>query len=271
MEVDDDMQWFRWWHDATTDGKLLRLPLQHRWLWIALLTLASKSPNRGRLYVSGDLPCDINDVSREANMAPNICQAGIELMMRPQFKMLDVDENGAWLIVNWDKRQPKRDDTNLYTKEHRKRITCNAGEMHSDTESETETDNTPLTPQTGRNVTTELSPEAHTLAKDIYEWLKAQNALPASKGWYMKQVGIAHNLLLPVRSVDEWLACLAWAKTEPYWSVKLRELGQLGSSVWSQYARSGAERKNVTTTPQRRPTELSEAAKLRKAMRGEAQ
>lgn len=140
MEVEDDMQWFRWWHDGTTDGKLLRLSLEHRWLWVALLTLASESPRRGYLYVSENLPCDIYDVARKADLDKDVCQSGIDLMMTERFNMVATDENGAWRIVNWEKRQPKREDaTNAERQKRYRNAMRNAESNAPETESETET------------------------------------------------------------------------------------------------------------------------------------
>lgn len=154
-EVGDDMQWFRWWHDGTSDPKLLRLSLQHRWLWIAILTMASESPKRGFLYISEHLPCTVEEVARKANLPVTTTQAGITLMLDPKFGMLDLDEGSAWHVTNWEKRQPKREDPTNAERQKRYRNAVhnaigNAESNAPDTETESETyKNTPLTPQEG--------------------------------------------------------------------------------------------------------------------------
>lgn len=227
----DNMQWFRWWHDGTTDPKLLRLSYQHRWLWVSILTLASESPKRGRLYVSEFMPCTLEDVARKASLSPSIAKAGLELMERKEFGMLTKDENGAWCVVSWEKRQP-HDKTNA-ERQQRYRNAQGNGKRNGarntagngvDTETEKETEK-------------EISSAALNLAKNIYEWLKDKGALPAKKGWFMEQAGIAQHVLLPAHTEEEWTACLEWAKVDPVWSERLSNLAQLGEKVWPQYAR----------------------------------
>lgn len=154
-EAGDNMQWFRWWHDGTTDPKLLRLHPQHRWLWIAVLTLASESPKRGYLYISEHLPCTVEEVARKANLPVSVAKAGLDLMLDPKFGMLDLDASGAWHVINWDKRQPKREDPTNAERQKRYRNALrnaqgNGGNNAPDTDTESDTDkNTPLTPQEG--------------------------------------------------------------------------------------------------------------------------
>lgn len=121
-EAREDVKWFRWWHDGTTDPKLLRLSFQHRWLWIAILTLASESPIRGSLYVTPYMPCALEDVARKAGLSPAVTKAGIDLMMRKEFGMLELDENGAWRVVNWHKRQPSSGTSTERVRKYRERV-----------------------------------------------------------------------------------------------------------------------------------------------------
>lgn len=128
-EAREDVKWFRWWHDGTTDPKLLRLSFQHRWLWIAILTLASESPIRGSLYVTPYMPCTLEDVARKAGLSIAVTKAGIELMLRKEFGMLELDENGAWRVVNWHKRQFQSDLSTERSRKHRqKKRECNVAE-----------------------------------------------------------------------------------------------------------------------------------------------
>jgi hypothetical protein len=85
--------------------------------------------------------------------------------------------------------------------------------------------------------TVRVSEDAKRLATILYDWLKEKDAVPAVKGWFMRQAGIAENQLLKAHNADEWEACLEWAKDEPYWSLHLSSLAQLGDKVWPQYAR----------------------------------
>lgn len=79
--------------------------------------------------------------------------------------------------------------------------------------------------------------DARELAKTLYDALKAKDALPASKGWFARQAGIAENALLAKRPLQDWLDCLRWALEDHFWGDRLTSLHQLGDKVWPQYAR----------------------------------
>jgi hypothetical protein len=143
MEEEYDMRWFRWWHEGIRDGKLLRLTAAQRWIWLAILTIASESPKRGSLYESPELPSDVRDVARMATEDVSLVRETIEAMLNKPFNMLTVDENGAWVVVNWEKYQPNSDDVTARTKAHKERkrnVPRNAQTTFSDTESDTDSE-----------------------------------------------------------------------------------------------------------------------------------
>lgn len=115
----DDMQWFRWWHDGTTDGKLLRLTYAQRWIWLAILTTASASPKRGSLYESELMPSDVRDVARKANVPLEMAEETIAIMLNKPYNMLTTDEKGAWAVTNWEKYQPGSDNSAERTRKWR--------------------------------------------------------------------------------------------------------------------------------------------------------
>jgi hypothetical protein len=55
--------WFRWFHSTVRDAKLRDLPTDQRWVWPALLTLASESPTRGLIRGQEAKPVHIADVA----------------------------------------------------------------------------------------------------------------------------------------------------------------------------------------------------------------
>lgn len=104
------MDWFRCWNDIIDDPKLLRMTPAHRWVWMAVMVLANKSPKRGSLYVSERLPCDFDDLVRVSRESPDVVREALTAFESSAFGMLEKDENGAWAVKNWKKRQPSKDN-----------------------------------------------------------------------------------------------------------------------------------------------------------------
>lgn len=80
--------------------------------------------------------------------------------------------------------------------------------------------------------------DARTLAKTIYDDLNADNALPTSKDFFVRQAIIAEEMLKKHPS-EEWQAAYAWGRGDPFHRQKMANLRYLGDVVWPQYAKRG--------------------------------
>lgn len=102
-----EMNWLRLYVDTPRDLKIRREPLATRWAWIALLTLARRSPSPPALLLSKGVPVTVEDVADEANIAV----VAAERAMRTFGERAMVhSQDGVWIVTNWTKRQPNSDD-----------------------------------------------------------------------------------------------------------------------------------------------------------------
>lgn len=123
-------------------------------------------------------------------------------------------------------------------------------ETESETESEAETEAVIAVADAPRGrrpkkapVDGAISEDARTLARALWHHLEERGALPAAKGWFMRQAGVAEHLLLKQHPLEDWLNALEWTKTDTFWSSRVNTLQALGAHVWPQYAqrRTGPE------------------------------
>lgn len=102
------MKWLRLYTDITDDRKLRRLTPAQRWLWIALLTEARKSPEPGCLMLTDGVPTTPDDLADIAAIDVDDVHAGLEAF--EQQRMIAWDD-GVIMLVNWDKRQFESDNS----------------------------------------------------------------------------------------------------------------------------------------------------------------
>jgi hypothetical protein len=102
--------------ETVADPKLRRLPVAQRWLWVAVLTAARRSPMPGRLLLAEGEPVTSVDLQDMAAVDMEDVRAGLEAFVRQ--KML-ADDGGTWVVVNWTTRQFSSDD--VYERVKRKR------------------------------------------------------------------------------------------------------------------------------------------------------
>lgn len=101
-----EFPWFRVYVDITRDLKIRREPFCHRWVWVAVMALARRSPQPGRLLLSEGLPVTVADIADEANATP--AQVRSALAVFADRKMM-TEEAGVLVVTNWRKRQPESD------------------------------------------------------------------------------------------------------------------------------------------------------------------
>ncbi|MFZ5666940.1 MAG: hypothetical protein ACOY7L_17140 [Pseudomonadota bacterium] len=139
--------WVRLWHDMPTDPKwraIARRSGQPLPCVIALFNLlmvnaSANAENRGTLF-----NWDSEDAAAALDMETEHVEAIIDAM---QGKVLDGDR-----LTGWEKRQPKREDSGVAARVAKHRETQREKAKRTVThgnapETETDTDNTPLTPQ----------------------------------------------------------------------------------------------------------------------------
>jgi len=120
-----NMPWFRCWNDSASDVKLGAISEEmgkqyHEVLgaWIMLLCIASQSPERGKLLVTFQKRFTLQGVARFMKLSEGDAKIWVD-------KFLEMDmvgiENNVYFIVNWQKRQPKSDNSTDRVNKFRKR------------------------------------------------------------------------------------------------------------------------------------------------------
>lgn len=101
--------WFRFYSEMLADRKiahLVRVTQQPKALvvgvWATILALANDSPIRGVLLLTEEIPLTLGDLARETGLDVDEMQAFITELER--LSMLSY-EDGAYCLINWDKRQ----------------------------------------------------------------------------------------------------------------------------------------------------------------------
>lgn len=97
--------WLRLYVETTRDLKIRLEPVTTRWAWIAVMTLARRSPQPGRLLLSDGVPVTVEHVADEANI--KVPQAAAAVATFRAKEMVGEDQAGVLLVLNWGKRQPE--------------------------------------------------------------------------------------------------------------------------------------------------------------------
>ncbi|WIG60449.1 MAG: HNH endonuclease family protein [Ktedonobacterales bacterium] len=98
------MEWFRLYNEALHDRKLRRLPVAYRWVWVAVLAMASASPERGALLIAGNVPAAFEDMQDTAAVDLADVRSAVSAFEQ-QDMLVRRASDGAWVVVNWQKRQ----------------------------------------------------------------------------------------------------------------------------------------------------------------------
>lgn len=105
------MYYFAMHHEAKDDPKFRRICRQVRksklevlGAWVILLSMASESPERGKLLIADDLPYALDDIADELGLT----SAETDNLLNAMESLGMVGfEDSTWFISNWDKRQPE--------------------------------------------------------------------------------------------------------------------------------------------------------------------
>lgn len=110
------MSWFRFYSDTIKDPKIRRLSLAHRWLWVAILSLAKESPEPGRLLLSHDVPVTREDLSDSASIPLKQVTGGLQILESQRMIHFEGD---IIVVTHWDDRQFTSDGSNERVKRYR--------------------------------------------------------------------------------------------------------------------------------------------------------
>jgi len=95
------MTWFKLHHEIIDDIKIRRFTAQEKWAWIVLLSLASKSSDRGKITADNE---DLADYC-EFNCTQDWLYYRDKLITKG---MIEINATGGLTIVHWDDRQAKK-------------------------------------------------------------------------------------------------------------------------------------------------------------------
>ena len=100
------MQWFRFYTEAISDKKLRRIARDNNesmahviGVWTIVLSMASDSPESGKLLISDEVPATIDDINDAAGCNATAC---IDAMKSAG---LITENDGVLLVVGWDELQ----------------------------------------------------------------------------------------------------------------------------------------------------------------------
>lgn len=111
-EPSGPMKWFRVYSEMFSDTKIRRLPVAHRWCWLAMLSIASQSKPRGVCMIADKTPATIEDIADYANIPVDECAAAIAVFVKREMVR---EDDGFYVICNWGKRQFASDDVTART------------------------------------------------------------------------------------------------------------------------------------------------------------
>jgi hypothetical protein len=121
--------WFRLYIEVIEDRKLRRLPPAQRWVWIALLCAARKSPVAGIFLLSENVPGTLDDLADIAAIPLKDVQEAVAVFQ--QQDMVSV-EGGVLVVTHWKERQFESDDSTArwrrWRDKHKSNVGANVGQ-----------------------------------------------------------------------------------------------------------------------------------------------
>jgi len=120
------LPWFRFYHEAATDSKfdVISMTTGIDWCsvfgaWSKILCVAASSPVRGSLYVTLQKRFSNAHVTAMLRFGNEQSEAIMQAFI--DCDMLDLDEQSAYRVKNWEKRQYDSDNSTKRVREFRKR------------------------------------------------------------------------------------------------------------------------------------------------------
>jgi len=167
MDNESKLQWFRFYSEAIRDDKFIMISQEYNipflsviGAWVIILSIASESPERGKLLATLQKRFCNNHLKQkfiaDDDTTEKILKAFIE------YELIEIEEE-VYEVRNWNKRQYKSDSSTGRSQKSRENKSCNvaatlqeccsnAPETDTDTDTETETEEEDVV------ITTGLSP-----------------------------------------------------------------------------------------------------------------
>lgn len=136
--------WFRFYTEAVSDRKLIRLSPEQRWIWVSILAAARESPSPGSLLIAPGVPMTTDELAEYAHVKHR--EVAKVLPMMVSLGMLVIDQSVIH-VPNFAHRQFESDNITARTRAHRERSKERSQERSNvvpgnvpETETETETE-----------------------------------------------------------------------------------------------------------------------------------
>ena len=118
------LPWFRFYSEALSDRKIAWICRKTKQpkatilgVWTILLSLASESPDRGKLLIANDIWLTEQEIQEETGLNKDAFDAIIDSFCHLGM----VERNEGITVINWDKRQFKSDSSTERVRRHRGR------------------------------------------------------------------------------------------------------------------------------------------------------
>ena len=111
------LPWFRCYSEIRHDPKVMTLEPAERWLWVALMAMASDSPERGVLLISDNMPARVADIAFEARVPEEMVEKCLAYFLERD--MLKQRPDGAYWLPKFQKRQFASDNSRERVARHR--------------------------------------------------------------------------------------------------------------------------------------------------------
>ncbi len=99
--------------------------------------------------------------------------------------------------------------------------------------------------------------EEQALVAAFREKLKALGVLKFPRDWHLKQLSTARAMLAGdnAPSVEQWVECIEWAFTEPYWRTRIDHLARI-EALWPRYCLQNPPGKKAERDRRKRELEI---------------
>jgi len=114
--------WVRLYTNTPLDLRVRRLKISHRWVWISILCLAGELRSSGKLLLAPEVPACAEDIADFSGVPVEEVKEAIE-----ELKKLSLlrEENGVYIVADWDNIQAKSDSSAERVRRYRERRNSN--------------------------------------------------------------------------------------------------------------------------------------------------
>ena len=183
--------WFRFYSETLHDYKIRTRPIAERWIWVAILALASSSPERGKLLIGVDMPATPEIIADHAAAPLRDVRHALDYFMAAGMVSLADD---IYEVSNWKDRQYEQDNIAERVSKHRYNETVSNDVVTLQSH--------PLKRFSNDALCTETETETETSSEGANELIKAGARLIAERRMASRQGS-------PIANREAWLARVA--------------------------------------------------------------